>query len=335
MGGNKEDVGVEATSINSTPATPDTFYTATSVLSPDRHDLTSPLSPLPLDVPRSGNVKNNESSNAGACSALVDKQSETVPEVPIEDAKKVKLPCSMNESNTRSSLLTLPGKDDSSCAHKALKINDKDAGSLVENDSLVASTANQVAQEAPFGAFLLSPIHVLDDSIHSQNFHGMQGTKASTPLRGEIGSETKSKESQSVKSRLCVRSSSLSETSSEVPRSLSYSDANKLRTYPCSTDNENSETFNNNIFPANGNPECSHDVSHSHTESKYALEDNITQNDDSPDSSDWYPGLSIREKSELISQEIEVGKAAEVLMRLRQRSNESDVSIGEQVCYRP
>ncbi|XP_037786523.1 kinesin-like protein Klp98A [Penaeus monodon] len=39
-------------SVNSTPAS-DTFYTATSVLSPDPRDLISPLSPLPLDVPPS------------------------------------------------------------------------------------------------------------------------------------------------------------------------------------------------------------------------------------------------------------------------------------------
>ncbi|XP_050738525.1 kinesin-like protein KIF16B [Eriocheir sinensis] len=330
LGGNKEDVGVETISINSTPAS-DTFYTATSVLSPDPHDLTSPLSPLPLDVPHSGNVKNAENSNAGACGALVDKQSEIVSEVPIEDVKKVKFPYSKNDSNIRSSRHTLSAKDGSFCGINALRINDKDTSDLVENDSLVASPANQVAQETSFGAFLLSPIHMHEDSIHSQDFHGMQGKAASTPLREELRSESKIKDSQSVKSRLNGRSSSHSEPSSEVPKTSSYSDADELRAYPCGTDNEHSESFNNNVFLDNGNQKCSHDVSHIRKESKYALEDNVTQNDDSPDSSDWYPGLSIREKSELISQEIEVGKAAEVLMRLRARSNESDISIGEQI----
>lgn len=332
LGGNKEDVGVETISINSTPAS-DTFYTATSVLSPDPHDLTSPLSPLPLDVPRSGNVKNAENSNTGACGALIDKQSEIVSEVPIEDVKKVKLPCSKNDSNIRSTQHTLSAKDGSSCGLNALRIDDKDTGD-VENDSVVEGTANRAAQETSFGAFLLSPIHMHEDSIHSQDFHGIQGKAASTPLREELKNESKIKNSQSVKSRVNGRSSSLSEPYSEVPKTLSYSDADELHAYPCGTDNEHSESLNNNVFLDNGNQKSSHGVSHIHKESKYSPEDNITQNDDSPDSSDWYPGLSIREKSELISQEIEVGKAAEVLMRLRERSNESDISIGEQVCQR-
>lgn len=345
LGGTKEDVGVEALSINSTPAS-DTFYTATSVLSPDPHDLTSPLSPLPLDVPHSGNVKSTENSNTGARGALVDKQSESISEVPIEDVTKAKLPHSKNDNNITSSQHILPAKGDSSCAHGALRMNGRGRSYSADNDSLVSSKASHVEQEASFGALLLSPIHMHEDSILSQDFHGMQGKAASTPLREDTSNRSKTTHSQSVKSRLdvkgkniisrsCSLQAGLSEPSSEAPKTLSHSDADKLHTCPHGIDNENSEAFNNNVVSGNGNSECSHDVSLSSKESQHVLRDNITQNDDSPNSSDWYPGLSIREKSELLSQEIEIGKAAEVLMRLRQRSDESDVSISEQVCCKP
>lgn len=336
MGGNKEGAGVESLSVNSTPAS-DTFYTATSVLSPDPHDLTSPMSPLPLDVPRSGNVKNVENSITGACGALGDKNSGIVSEVPIEDVEKLKIPSSKNDSDISSYQQTLPAKSDGPCAHKGLRVNGKDANHLTEDDSQVAGTTSHLGHGPSFGACLLSPIHLLEDSIHSQDFHGIKEKTTSTPLRGDIRSESKTKDPQSVKSRLDAKSISRSCSvgePSQVTKVLSYGDADHPHTCPGNTDNENHQSFNNNVLPDNGNPECSRDVSHISNEPQYLLEDHITQNGDSPDS-DWYPGLSIKEKSELISQEIEVGKAAEVLMRLRQRTDESDISIREQVCYRP
>lgn len=323
---NKEDAGVETPSINSTPAS-DTFYTATSVLSPDPHDLTSPLSPLPLDVPHLGNIKNTENSNTGACGALVDKQSDVF-EVPIEDVKKIRTPHSKNYSNISCSQFTLPVKDNISSSHKTQRRNDEDASCLPDSGK-----ARQVEQDASYSALLLSPIHIAEDFIHSQDFHSMHGKAASTPYREEIVKPRLDRESKNIISRSCSLQADLSEPSLQVPKTLSQSDA-VTHKHPYSVDNESSESINNNIHFGNGNPDCSQDFSHISKESHCIVEDNAKQNEGSPDSSDWYPGLSIREKSELISQETEVGKAAEVLMRLRERRNDSDISIGEQVCYR-
>lgn len=342
LDGKKEDIGVETTSINSTPAS-DTFYTATSVLSPDPLDFTSPLSPLPLDVPRSGNVRNIGNSDTGACGALNDKQNELVSEVPNDDAKKNYLPHSKcNDINVSAVQHRFLVEEIDNCVQETLETDDKAMSQLDQND-FVASKVSEVKQEA-FGALLLSPIHTLEDSTHSQDCHSIQGKTASTPIEAESNCDFKKKDSQSVKSRLhgknkkiVSRSSSLEADISvlppEIKKVLSYSNTESPHTYPCSVDNEVSVSFNNNIFPDNGNTKEYRQVfAHINSGSHYSFEDHDIQKNDMKASSEWYPGLNIKEKSELISQETEVEKATEVLIRLRERSDEASVSISEQVC---
>ena len=339
LDGKKEDVGVETTSINSTPAS-DTFYTATSVLSPDPHDLTSPLSPLPLDVPRSGNVNNIGNSNSGVCGALVDKQNELVSEVPNEDARKIDIPHSkcnnINVSDVKSRFLV---KEVDTCVQKALETDNKDMSHLDQN-ALVASKINQIQQEI-LGDLFLSPIHKVNDSTHSQDCHTIKGKKASTPIEAESNCDLKIKDSQSVKSRLHGKNiktasscssplAGLSEPS-EIKKTLSYSDIESPQ--PCNIDNEFSVSLNNNVFPDNGNTKDNiQKFTDVNSGSHYSDEERDLQKKVTQASPEWCLGLSIREKSELISQEAEMEKAAEVLMRLREKSDEGSVSICEQVC---
>lgn len=338
----KKDTGVETTSINSTPAS-DTFYTATSVLSPDPQDLNSPLSPLPLDVPHSGNIRNNGNLNTGACGALDDKQNELVSEVPINDARKIDPPHSkcndINVSAVQNRFIVEKGDN---CDQKTIETDNSDMSHMDQND-FDASKASEIKPEA-FGALLLSPIHTFEDSTHSQDYHTIQGKTASTPIEVESKCDFKKNDSLSVKSRrhaenkkTVSRSSStradISEPSQEIKRLLSYGSSDSPPTHPCNVDNEVSVSLNNNIFPDNGNTkEYPPDVAQVNRVSRYSSEDYDLQNSDMQASSEWYPGLNIKEKSELIPQEAEVEKATEVLIRLREKSEEASISINEQVC---
>lgn len=341
LDGKKADVGVETVSINSTPAS-DTFYTATSVLSPDPHDLTSPLSPLPLDVPRSGNVKNTGDSNTGACGALVDQQNESVSEVPIDDVRKIHPSHSKcNDSNVSAVQPSSLANEIDTYVQKALGTNDKNTSHLDQN---VKCKVTQVQQEV-LGALVLSPIPSLHDSTHSQDSHATKGRTASTPIETETNHDLRKKDSQSVRSRLLnkniktvSRSSSpgadVSESSPEAKKILSFSDTESSHPYPSNVDNGVSGSLNNNVILDNGNTkENTQDVvTDVHSGSQYNSGDNDLQKNITEASSEWYPGLGIKEKSELIPPEADIEKAAEVLLRLREKSGEGNASINEQVC---
>lgn len=328
LDGKKADVGVETTSINSTPAS-DTFYTATSVLSPDPHDLTSPLSPLPLDVPRSGNVKNTGDSNTGAGGALVDQQNEPVSEVPNDHARKIHPSHSKcNDSNVSAVLPSSLANEIDTYVQKALGANDKSTSFLDQND--VKTKVTQVQQEI-LGALFLSPIPAVDDSTHLQDCHATKGKTASTPIEAE-NNDLRKKDSQSVRSRLfnqntktVSRSPSpevdVSEPSPEV-KILLFSETESSD--PTNIDNGVSGSLNNNMFLDNGNTK---DNTQDFVDVHSGLQKNATEA-----SSEWYPGLGIKEKSALIPPEADIEKAAEVLLRLREKSEEDNVSISEQVC---
>uniref|UniRef100_A0A0P4WG05 Kinesin motor domain-containing protein n=1 Tax=Scylla olivacea TaxID=85551 RepID=A0A0P4WG05_SCYOL len=340
LDGKKADVGVETTSINSTPAS-DTFYTATSVLSPDPHDLTSPLSPLPLDVPRSGNVKNTGDSNTGACGALVDQQNEPISEVPNDDARKIHPSHSKcNEINVSAVQPRSLANEIDTCVQNALGTNDKSMSHLDQND--IKSKVIQVQQEV-LGALLLSPIPSLDDSTHPQDCHATEGKTASTPIEAESNHDLRKNDSQSVRSRLLnkniktvSRSSSpgadISESSPGVKKVLSFCDTESSHSYPSNIDNGVSRSLNNNMLLDNGNTkENTQDFADVHIGSQYNSGDNDLQKNVTEASSEWYPGLSIKEKSELIPPEADIEKAAEVLLRLREKSDEGNTSINEQI----
>ncbi|KAK3871433.1 hypothetical protein Pcinc_023420 [Petrolisthes cinctipes] len=336
--GEKEDEGGASGSINSTPAS-DTFYTATSVLTPDPRDLTSPLSPLPLDTPHSGHGKSSESLQSGTKGAFVDNRQDDVPKVP-------------KGYEGESNLSHFEKDDDELCTsvYKSPRTSNRDGETQECNtrpqEIVSQSINNNHNEDASFGldigTLLTSPILVAND-VHKPQGSPAVGTEAtSTPIRSgcQQGSRhnmcgMKAYFPEDMKPTSCSTPVTTTDASSGDGNSSSCNSA-KANIFS-SVDNGNCESHNNNVS-GNGNE-------HNNILGDYeaallpvqktkssSVGDSGMPSEDSEASSAWYSGLGVREKSALISPSDDLTKANEVLMRLREKSRESNVSIQEKIC---
>lgn len=338
--GEKDDEGGTSGSVNSTPAS-DTFYTATSVLTPDPRDLTSPLSPLPLDTPHSGLGKGNESLASGTRGAFVDDRQDDVPKVPTGDAGESNL--SYFEKDDDDELCTSVYKSPPRTSNRdgvPRKGNthhpQEVASKLVNNNDLEGTSPG-----LDIGALLTSPILVANDVCKPQGSPAVDTEATSTPIR--------SGDQQVSRNNLCAVKAYFHEdmkpTSLSTPvttadagcgeANSSNSNLAKANVFS-SVDNGNCESHNNNVS-GNGNED--NDIIGAYEaelvpvrkiKSKSVGDSGMTS-DVSKASLAWYSGLDVRERSALISPHDDLTKANEVLMRLREESRESNVSIQEKV----
>ncbi|XP_071517126.1 kinesin-like protein Klp98A isoform X2 [Panulirus ornatus] len=348
LAGDKEESGVASNSVNSTPAS-DTFYTATSVLSPDPHDLTSPLSPLPLDVPHSETEKDKEGLSKGAHGAFVDERCNFVSKVPKEDTKTCDIPqVEREEIGMCVSVYKSSNAIDAENVSQAILTDSEDVIhtnqrlSPVVNDNELEGTAKTVDN----GVLLASPILQVDDHLQPRGSPAVGTEATSTPIKAvdtlslrkadmivktEVYEEDKKTNSGAYSDKVIVRES-LFGVNSLIPDN----DSGKPdRVIPC-MDNENSESHNNNKSVKNGNTQGNHlqkfetKVKDMSGDPSYSLED-ASMLGDQTETSTWYSGRDVSEGSALISPQAEVAKAAEVLMRLRESDDKSNVSVNEKI----
>lgn len=344
--GEKEDPRVGNSSVNSTPAS-DTFYTATSVLSPDPRDLTSPLSPLPLDVPHTEYVKEKEELSQGGHGAFVNEKSDCILKVP-------------RDNYLRDDLSQFKKKDSSTALHKhptTSQGRNLTISPNCENKEHLTTSVRKYTTEVPrtpdcdsavnkdnLAAFLTSPI-LLVEGDRVQQGSPVVGTATSTPIKVagahgfrkaslDLASPSDMGDKKDILTSYSYKASG-NESSFEVysaPSQSGSSDANVPS--PC-VDNNNRHLDNNNRC-GNGNVEVQSPVNinqkSEQSEESSSSEDKGVVNREYEKSSVWHSGLEdVCESSALISPEAEVAKASKVLMKLREGSDRSDTSVDEQV----
>ncbi|KAK7073370.1 hypothetical protein SK128_016700 [Halocaridina rubra] len=334
----KEDAG-GGISCNSTPAS-DTFYTATSVLSPDVRDLTSPWSPMPLEGSNSGMDKEKCESLKMAYGAFAEDISDDLPiKVPEEDevieenlshferdddlsSSVYKSPCTSITDTASPDIIA--NSDIASGETQSAESTGKDKVGACENSGLV--------DESNLVGLTTSPIPQGSDRFHPLNSPGADLAATSTPVKAK---------NPSVKRDLCYNtklqigdniSQNLSASApcdtnlNEFARAFSSSAyvENSSNPYSESSTCNLEANANNNIRTiGNGNNEVCELVSGAEN-SRLSCEDS--------DSSPWHSGLEgVSKRSTLISPHAEVAKANEVLLRLRENADKSDASINEQI----
>lgn len=338
--GDKEDPRMGNTSVNSTPAS-DTFYTATSVLSPEPRDLISPVSPLPLDGPPTECVKERKELNQGGHGAFVNEKSDSILEVP-------------KDKYVSGDLSQMKGEEPSASAARNLPHTLK-----CDGEELVSKNIRVVAGEIPrtpdytsaiakdnLAAFLTSPILQVEGERIPHGSPVVGGAATSTPIKvsGSHGLRKGSvdilnqAEAEDKKETLTSYSykASGNESSYEVYSAPSDSCSSDQNVPPSCVDNNNRQLDNNNKGCANGNVENQSQVDVNQksidNEGSSGTEGKAVVNKEYEKSAVWHSGLEdVCESSALISPEAEVAKASEVLLRLREGSEKQDTSVSEQI----
>ncbi|XP_042242970.1 kinesin-like protein Klp98A isoform X2 [Homarus americanus] len=348
--GEKEDSAADSNSVNSTPAS-DTFYTATSVLSPDPRDLTSPLSPLPLDVPHSGTEKDKDSLSKGAHGAFVDERNDIASKVPKEeDAKAYDVShFERDDIDMCASVYKSPSASDAGCVSEAFQAHDKDVSHpgqkllSPENNSEFEGASNTV----DIAALLTSPILQVGDPLQPQRSPAVSLEATSTPIKKggahelrigfqnintNLDDEDKREYSSSYLCKVTVN-----EFAPELNCASSINTSRNPDTCPSEIDNNNFKSDNNNSSSGNGNMEGSKPQEHETEKNNVSrcpatsVGDNGMPSNETEASSTWYSGVERSEGSALIPPETEVERANEVLLRLRENSDNSNISITEKI----
>lgn len=322
-------------SVNSTPAS-DTFYTATSVLSPDPRDLISPLSPLPLDAPPLECVKEKKEQNQGGHGAFVNEKSDYVLEVPKDNYVRGDLSLARGEEPLPSAVKSLKCEGE--------ELPSKNIKTDAEEIPRTPDCTSAIAKDK-LAAFLTSPILQVEGERIP---HGspIAGAATSTPIKVS-GSQGLKKgaidilspaEADDKKETLTSYSykASGNESSYEVYSAPSDSYSSDQNVPQACVDNNNRQLDNNNKGCANGNFENQGQVDinqkSTDTEGSSGTQDKAIVNKEYEKSTVWHSGIEdVCESSALISPEAEVAKASEVLLRLREGSEKQDTSVSEQV----
>ncbi|XP_069942470.1 kinesin-like protein Klp98A isoform X2 [Cherax quadricarinatus] len=344
--GERENSAAASNSVNSTPAS-DTFYTATSVLSPDPHDLTSPLSPLPLDVPHSATELHKEESSKCVLGAFGDEKNNFPSEVPTEDTVDFDVTSHFETGDIDicASVYKSPSVIDSENVSCIFPPDDSDA---ISQDQKLLPAINYANLEGASNTVNISTSPVLQDGGHLK-FPGspIESEATSTPIRaGSTRALKKGFGSTSNQlhdgdkrenSSLCLYKVKVKKLACD----LNSAPLNIISDNPDSSvseiDNDISESDNNNCSSGNGNKEGNQSQKH---ESHYKcidgnpiarVKDSSALNNETDTSSVWFSGVDRSEGSALISPDTEAAKAAEVLLRLRDNTDNSNVSINEKI----
>lgn len=342
----KEDPG-GGISCNSTPAS-ETFYTATSVLSPDIRDLTSPWSPLPIE--RSLSEMREGEGLGAACKSFAQGNCDLPPKVPKSD-------CGVTEGISHFE------RDDDLCSSvykspSASKIEDVSyLGDVLSSENISENNLNlnQIAKVRDNNSCDIlglqgsptSPILQTGDHPHSQDSPGVEGAATSTPVKLRC--------SQGIRKEDCRRKMYIDEKNKESCVALptdyegNYNEFTKSENAAVITNasdsNRQSIVYNveanaNNNFRTSKNGNA--DACMAFEEEVRKENDNLTEVtdcegdtrlvNDEGESLLWHPGLeNICKSSVLISPDADVTKAAEVLIRLRENEDKSNMSMEEKI----
>lgn len=328
------------TSVNSTPAS-DTFYTATSVLSPEPRDLISPVSPLPLDGPPTECVKERKELNQGGHGAFVNEKSDSILEVPKDKYVSGDLSQMKGEEPSASAARNLPHTlkcDGEELVSKNIRVvageipRTPDYTSAIAKDNLAALLTSPILQvegeRIPHGSPVVGGA-ATSTPIKVSGSHGLR--KGSVDILNQAEAEDKKETLTSYSYK-----ASGNESSYEVYSAPSDSCSSDQNVPPSCVDNNNRQLDNNNKGCANGNVENQSQVDVNQksidNEGSSGTEGKAVVNKEYEKSAVWHSGLEdVCESSALISPEAEVAKASEVLLRLREGSEKQDTSVSEQV----